>query len=315
MGCRWCIPSRRCAPAPSPTRPRPPWRPSCRKRHGRPSSAMRSRASAPPTPPKPSANGSRRPTPRPGTSAPRPHPALPPPPHQEGEGQGQGEGKGHQGALRQEGTEGPQVSACTQRDRAPEETPHVGRKSPNNQEGAGAGTKARRKRAPRQTPLPTPRRGVPRRGTSAAAPRPNAARLPGAHPPTRTAEARIGRRTDHTSAHPPATGNHTGNGGHTYTGRTGHTHRGSRRERRRTAHHHALTARRRPRPPEDPPHRHQKRTKARPRRPGLGTGTPRGHGTKAQAPREGSPTDAYPTHLPERHAHAPTARTERHTHI
>ena len=32
---------------------------------------------------------------------------TPPPPHQEGEGQGQGKGKGQQGALRQEGTEGP----------------------------------------------------------------------------------------------------------------------------------------------------------------------------------------------------------------
>ena len=151
-------------------------------------------------------------------------------------------------------------------------------------------------------------------GTSAAPPQPNAARLPRAHGPTRTTEASIRRRTDHTSAHPPATGNHTGNGGHTYTGRTGHTHRGSRRERRRTAHHHALTSRRRPRLPQGPPHRHQKRTKARPQRPGLETGTPRGHGTKAQAPREGNPTDAYPTHQPERHAQAPTARTQRDTH-
>ena len=127
-------------------------------------------------------------------------------------------------------------------------------------------------------------------GTSTAPPPPNAARLPGAHPPTCTAEASIGRRTDHTSAHPPATGNHTGNGGRTYTGRTGHTHRGSRRECRRMAHHHALTAGRRPRPPQGPPHRHRKRTKARPQQPGPGTGTTRGHGTKAQAPREGNPT-------------------------
>ena len=68
---------------------------------------------------------------------------------------------------------------------------------------------------------PHPGRAYHDGGTSAAPPPPNAARLPGAHPPTRTAEASIGRRTDHTSAHPPATGNHTGNGGHTYTGRTG----------------------------------------------------------------------------------------------
>ena len=111
---------------------------------------------------------------------------------------------------------------------------------------------------------PHPGRAYHDGGTSAVSPPPNAARLPGAHPPTRTAEASIGRCTDHISAHPPATGNHTGDGGHTYTGRTGHIHRGGRRERRRTAHHHALDARRRPRPPRGPPHRHRKRTKARP---------------------------------------------------
>ena len=125
---------------------------------------------------------------------------------------------------------------------------------------------------------PHPGRAYQDGGTSAAPPPPNAARLPGARPPTRTAEASIGRRTDHPSAHPPATRNHTGNGGHTYTGRTGHTRRGSCRENRRTAHHHALTARRRPRPPQGPPHRQRKRTKAQPERPGLETGTPRGPG-------------------------------------
>ena len=84
--------------------------------------------------------------------------------HQEGGGQGQGKRKGHQRALRQEGTEGPQVRAGTHKDRTPEETPHGGRKPPKNQEGAGAGTKERRKRAPRQAPGPTPRKGIPRRG-------------------------------------------------------------------------------------------------------------------------------------------------------
>ena len=161
---------------------------------------------------------------------------------------------------------------------------------------------------------PHPGRAYHDGGTSAAPAPPNAARLPGAHPQTRTAEASIGRRTNHTSAHPPATGNHSGDGGHTYTGRTGYTHRGSRRERCRAAHHHALTARRRPRTPQGPPHRHRKRRKARPEQPGLGTGTPRGHGTMAQAPREGNPTDGYPTHQPKRHAEAPTARTQRDTH-
>ena len=161
---------------------------------------------------------------------------------------------------------------------------------------------------------PHPGRAYHDGGTSAAKPPPNAARLPGTHPRTRTAKASIGRHTDYTSAHPQATGDHTRDGEHTYTGRTGYTHRGSRRERRCATHHHALNARRRPRPPQGPPHRHRMWTKARPQQPGLGTGTPRGHGTKAQAPREGNPTDAYLTHQPERHAQAPTARTQRDTH-
>ena len=206
------------------------------------------------------------------------------------------------------------MRAGTHRDRAPEETLHGGGKPPKNQEGAGAGTKARRKRALRQTPRPTPRKGIPRRGDQRRPTPTERPTTPVGAPPNTPAEASIGRRTDHTSAHPPATGNHTGNGGHTYTGRTGHIHRGSRRERRRTAHHHVLTARRRPRPPQGPPDRQRKRAKARPQLPGLGTETPRGHGTKAQAPREGNPTDAYPTHQPERHAQAHTARTQRDTH-
>ena len=45
-------------------------------------------------------------------------------------------------------------------------------------------------------------------GTSAAPAPPNT--------PTHTTEAIIGRHTDHTSARPPATGNHTENGGHTH---------------------------------------------------------------------------------------------------
>ena len=146
---------------------------------------------------------------------------------------------------------------------------------------------------------PHPGRAYHDRGSSATPPTPNGPRLPGAHPPTHTAGSSIGRRTDQTSAHPPATGNHMGNGGHTYTGRTGHTHRGSGRERRRTVHHHALTARRGPRPPQGPPHKHRKRTKARPQRQGLGTETPRRQGTKAQAPGEGNPTDRHAIDLPD----------------
>ena len=185
---------------------------------------------------------------------------------------------------------------------------------PRTRKGQERGPRHRGKGHHGNSHNPHPGRAYHDGGTSAAPPPANAARLPGTHPPTCTAEASIGRRTDHTSAHPPATENHTGDGGHTYTGRTGHTHRGSRWERRRAAHHHALTARRRPRPPQGPPDRHRKRTKARPQRPGLGAGTPRGHGTKAQALKEGNPTDAYRTHVPERHAKAPTAQTQRDTH-
>ena len=101
MGCTWCIPSRRCAPTPPPTPARLPRKPSCRKRHERPSSAMRSRASNPPTPPKPSANGSRPPTPRPGPSAPPPHPA---PPATTTPGRGRTRARGGQGTPR--GTQG-----------------------------------------------------------------------------------------------------------------------------------------------------------------------------------------------------------------
>ena len=76
MGCTWCTPSRRSAPAPPPTPNRPPRRTPCGRRHRKPSSRTRSRASAPPTPQKPSAHGSRPPTPRYGPWAPH----RPPPP-------------------------------------------------------------------------------------------------------------------------------------------------------------------------------------------------------------------------------------------
>ena len=132
-------------------------------------------------------------------------------------------------------------------------------------------------------------------------------------PPTHAAEARIRRRTDHTGSRPPATRNHRGEGGNTYTGRRGYIHRGSRREHRRPAHHHALTARRRPRPQQGPPHRHRKGKRARPQHPGLEARTPRGHETEAQAPEQGSPADTYPTQQPERHTQNPTAQTQRAT--
>ena len=92
-----------------------------------------------------------------------------------------------------------------------------------------------------------------------------------------------------------------------------YTHRGSRREHRGAAHHRALTARRRPQPQQGPPHRHRKRKRVRPQHPGLKARTPRGHGTIAQAPREGIPTDTCLTHPPRQHTWTPTARNQRAT--
>ena len=198
------------------------------------------------------------------------------------------------------------MRAGTHRDRAPKETPQGGRKPPKNQEGAGAGTKARRKRAPRQTPQPTLRKGIPRRGDQRR-PTPTERRTtPGGAPPNTHQPKQASDTVQITPAHPHQPPENIRGERLTPTEEAV----GSAAALRTTA----LTARRRPWPPQGPPHRHRKRTKARPQRPGLGTGTPRGHGTKAQAPREGNPTDAYPTHQPERHAQAPTARTQRDTH-
>ena len=136
----------------------------------------------------------------------------------------------------------------------------------------------------------------------------------GRTPPTHAAEAQIGRQNAHTDTRPPATGNHTSDGGHTCMGRMGYTHTGGHWEYRRAAHDHTLTARRRRWPPQGRQHKHRKRTKARPQHPGLGTGTPRGHGTTAQAPRDSNPTDTYPTHQHKRHTQTPTAGTQRAIH-
>ena len=106
------------------------------------------------------------------------------------------------------------MRAGAHRNRAPEGTQRGGRKPPKDQEGAGAGTGAQTKRTPRQAPGPTPRKGIRgRRDQRRPTPSRHRTTPGGAEPPTRAAEARIGRRTDHTSARPPATGNHTGENG------------------------------------------------------------------------------------------------------
>ena len=182
-----------------------------------------------------------------------------------------------------------EVRAGTRRDRTPEATPHGGRKPPKNQEGAGAGTTTRRKRAPRQTPRPTPREGTPRRGDQR---RPSPTKHPNTH---------------HRSKHRTPCGSHQ---------RTPTGHRKPHGEWR--AHLHGENGPHPQRKPQETPphgapprphrqattpattrrpHKHRKRTKARPRHRRLGTETPRGHGTKAQAPRKGNPTDRHATTL------------------
>ena len=89
------------------TQTRPPRRPSCRRRHGKPFSGTRSRAFAAPTPLKPSAGGSGPPTPRHGPSAPLSAP-LPSHHHHTGKGKGKSkgrarDGKGHAGKRARRG--------------------------------------------------------------------------------------------------------------------------------------------------------------------------------------------------------------------
>ena len=200
----------------------------------------------------------------------------------------QGQGTGSDTTREQETTHGP--GRGRNRDRGAEKEDTTAGTRAHTQEGH-ATTEGPLQPHPQRTP-----RG-PRRRT----------------PPTRTAKTRIRRRTDHSGSRPPATRNHTGEERHTYTGRRSYTHKGSRREHRRTAHHHALTAKQRPGPQQGPPHRHQKRKRARPQHPGLEARTPRGHGTNAQAPREGNPANTYQTHQTEPHTQTPTARTQQAT--
>ena len=128
--------------------------------------------------------------------------------------------------------------------------------------------------------------------------------------------------------------------------RRGYCHTGSRRE-QRTTNHHTLTARRRPRAQQGPPHRrngtgtrggrgHGRDTQDGGPQGGRGRGreetqhtrgdqdtpshrtrtprvarTPRGHGTKAQVPREGNPADTRLTHQGEWHTQTPATQTQR----
>ena len=239
-------------------------------------------------------------------------PPTPLPQHWERKGHWQGEGKGRDGTPRQESKEGPKVTGRrppgqgTRIDTGREqETTHGPGRGKNRDRGAGkedttAGTRAHMQEGQAATEGPAPPH--PQRTPHDPRRRP---------PPTHAAAARIERRTNDTGSRPPATRNHTGEGGHNYTARKGYGHRRGRREHHRAARHHALTARRRPRPQQGPPQRHQKRKRARPQRPGLEARTPRRHGTKAQSPREVKPSDTSQTHQPGQHTQTPTARTQR----
>ena len=231
---------------------------------------MRSRASAPPTPPSPPPMAPGHPPPSLGHRRPPPTPPLPPPPHQEGAGQGQGKGKGHQGPHRQEGTEGPQVRACTRRDRAPEATPHGVRTPPKNQEGAGTGTKTRRKRAPRQVPRPTP--------TGRPAP-PHPHQTPQHTPPKQTSDAM--RITPAHAHRPPETTRRT-EGTPTRGERATPTEEAA----GNTAARHTTM----PSPPADDPDHHEGQLT------GTGRGRKHGRGTHDYGPTP--PEDTGPRHRP-----------------
>ena len=181
---------------------------------------------------------------------------------------------------------------------------------PRTRKGQGRGPRHRGRGHHGRRHDPHPGRTYHDGGTSAAPPPANAARLPETHTPN--THRRNKNRTPYGSHQHASTSHRKPHGGwraHRHGENGLHPQKKPQGTPPRGAP---------PRPHRQPgrhkPHRHRKRTKARPRQPGLGTGTPRGHGTKAQAPREGNPTDTYPTHQPERHAQAPTARTQRATH-
>ena len=175
-----------------------------------------------PTFPEPSANGSRPPDSRPGPSAPPLHPTT------TTTGRERARARGEEGTERKTPARG---HGRAQRDRQPtigtehRERHNVGAGNhPRARKGEGTGTGPQRKRTPRRAPGPTHKKGIPRRRDQRPATPSGRHTTPwGRTPPTHAAEARIGRHTDHTGTRLPATGNHTGDGGHTYTGRTGHS--------------------------------------------------------------------------------------------
>ena len=210
------------------------------------------------------------------------------------------------------------MRAGTHRNRTPKETPHGGRKPPKKQEGAGAGTKARRKRAPRQTPRPTPRKGIRQQGGPAPP-----------HPHQTPGDSR-GRTPQHT---PPKqasdavriTPAHTHQPPETTRGMEGTPTRGERATPTDEAAGNAAARRTiMPSPQGDDPGRHKGQL--------TGTGRGRRHdhsdqdwgpkppedtGPRHRPPGRATPRtvtrSTYPTHQPERHAQAPTARTQRDT--
>ena len=275
---------------------------------------MRSRASAPPTTPKPSASGSRPPTPRPEPSAPPPHPAPPATTTpgrrrtraREGQGTPRGtQGRGHGGAP-SEGRHSKGQDAGNDTTWGQETTQEPGRGGTGDQGTEEKGTTANATTHIQEEHTTTG-------GTSTAPAPPSAPRLPGAtpqHTPPKQASDAVRITSAHTHQPPETT-----------PGMEGTPTRGERATPTEEAAGNAAARRTTtPSPPGDNPGRHKGHL--------SGTGRGRRHGHSDQdwgskppedtGPRHRPPGMAtprtvarstYPTHQPERHAQAPTART------
>ena len=182
---------------------------------------------------------------------------------------------------------------------------------PRTRKGQGRGPRHRGRGHHGRRHDPPPGRTYHDGGTSAAPPPASAARLPGTHTPN--THRRNKNRTPYgshqrapASHRKPHEGwrahRHRENGPHPQKKPQGTPPRGAPpRPHRQPGRHKAPQA-----PEED------EGTATAPRARGWGPQRTRDQGTGP--PRGGNPTDTYSTHRPERHAQAPTARTQRATH-
>ena len=253
-----------------------------------------------------------------GRRRPLPTPPLLPPPHQEGGGQGQGKGRGHQGTLRQEGTEGPPpVSGHSQGQDAGRDTTW-GQETTQEPGGGGSGDQG------------TEEKGTTANATTHTQERHTTTGGPAPPHPHGTPHDSRGRTPQHTLPKQASdavriTPAHNHQPLETTRGMEGTPTRGERATPTEGDADNAAARRTTtPSAPGDDPGRHN----------GHLTGTRRGrrHGNSDQnwgpkppedtGPRHRPPGRAtprtvtrstYPTHQPERHAQAPKARTQRDT--